>query len=531
MQLETLDATARDYIRELETSYEQRIKELQIKFDADIKELQFKYIVIKEQYDLLVYKKFARSAEQLLADKTQPLLFTEEGEKTETPKEKIELTEVKSYKRHKKGRKPIAANIQRRDTVIDLPDSEKTCACGAELTKIGEETSEKLQITPPEIYVERIVRPKYACRNCEGTEDEGKPAVRIMPAAPSIIPKSIVSPSLLSCIMIQKYEDHLPFYRQEKQFKSIGIAISRQDMCNWQQKAFEKLPPLFRLLKETIKTGPIMQMDETTLQVMGETGRSDTQKSYMWLALGGPVDKKVVLYEYHETRGGHNAKTFLEGYSGYLQTDGYDGYDSAVKDLPEIIHVGCFAHARRYFFEAAVIAEQEGTAKEGLEYIRMLYRIERALRKEKEDNKIDEETFVIKRKEKAGTVLNDFKNWLIQKVEGVPPNCLLGKAIRYSLNQWDKLVRYLESPYLTPDNNACENAVRPFVLGRKNWLFNKSPEGAESSCGMFSLIETAKLNGLVPRNYLLALFEKAPLASTQKSWEKLLPWNIFTPLN
>ena len=347
MQLETLDATVRDYIVEIETSYEQRIKELQIKFDADIKELQFKYLEIKERYDLLIYKKFVRSAEQLLADKSQSLLFTEEGEKTEVAKEKDELTEIKSFKRKKKGRKPLAANIQRRDIIIDIPDSEKTCACGAQLTKIGEETSEKLQITPPEIYVERTVRPKYACRNCEGTEDEEKATVRIMPVVPSIIPKSIVSASLLCYIMIQKYEDHLPFYRQEKQFKSIGIVISRQDMCNWQQKAYEKLSPLFVLLKEIIKTGPIMQMDETTLQVMGEAGRSDTQKSYMWLALGGPVDKKVALYEYHESRGGHNAKTFLEGYRGYLQTDGYDGYDAAVKDMPEIIHVGCFSHYPR----------------------------------------------------------------------------------------------------------------------------------------------------------------------------------------
>ena len=158
-----------------------------------------------------------------------------------------------------------------------------------------------------------------------------------------------------------------------------------------------------------------------------------------------------------------------------------------------------------------------------------MYQIENELREEQEEQKKSNEEFLLKRKEQAEPVLTDFKTWLLNQVDLVPPSCLLGKAIRYSLNQWDKMVRYLESPYLTPDNNACENAIRPFVLGRKNWLFNQTPEGAESSCGMYSLIETAKVNGFVPLYYLMALFKKAPLASTPDDWEKLLPWNIFTP--
>ena len=162
-----------------------------------------------------------------------------------------------------------------------------------------------------------------------------------------------------------------------------------------------------------------------------------------------------------------------------------------------------------------------------MEYIGKLYQIERELRDEKEDKKITDEEFVIKRKIKAEPVLSNFKAWLLKEVDGVPPNCLLGKAIGYSLNQWDKLIRYLESPFLTPDNNASENAIRPFVLGRKNWLFNQTPGGAESSCGMYSLIQTAKQNGLVAREYLMKLFEEAPYASTKEDWEKLLPWNLF----
>ena len=533
MQLDALDATAVNIINEIIRNYEQQIKEINAQHEqqcqslqAGLQEYHHKYLIIKEQYELLIYKRFVRSAEQLKADESQMLLFTEGEAKSESTKETIEYTDVKTHKRNKKGRKAIDPKIERIQKIIDIPDSEKTCACGAELTRIGQESSEKLVIIPMKVYVEQTIRPKYACRNCEGTEDEDKPTVRIMPAEPAIIPQSIASPGLLSCIMIQKYEDHLPFYRQEKQFSTIGVKISRQDMCNWQHKVYLFLLPLFILFKQIIKTGPVIKMDETTLQVIKEEGRNYTDKSYMWLARGGPPDKTIVLYEYRTTRAGENAKGLLKGYTGYLQTDGYEGYDAAIKEMPGIIHVGCFAHARRYFFEAAAITKENGTAKEGMEYIRKLYQIEKELRAEIENEKITAEDFLKKRKKQTEPVLNDFKAWLLKEVDGVPPVCLLGKAIRYSLNQWDKLIRYLESPYLTPDNNDSENAIRPFVLGRKNWLFNQTAGGAESSCGMYTLIETAKKNGLIARDYLMELFEKAPYASSSEDWEKLLPWNV-----
>jgi transposase len=516
MQVETLDATVQEYINELKANYDQQINEL-----------QNKYLEIKEQLDLLTYKRFGRSAELLLADTKQSLLFefvTENPEETEKDKPE-ELQTVSSFTRKKPGRKPLSPHLQREEKTIDISEDEKTCACGAVLSRIGEETSEKLHIIPPRIYVEKTIRPKYACRVCEGTEDEEKRTVRIAPVEPSIIPKSIVSPSMLSTIVTQKFEMHLPYYRQEKQFEQIGVTISRQDMTNWQQQAYNRLTPLFTLLKETVKSGPVLQMDETTVQVMGEEGRLDTQKSYMWLARGGPPGKTVVWYEYHPTRSAYNAKEFLNGYSGYLQTDGYEGYDAAVKGMDSIIHVGCFAHARRKFFEAAKINKESRSATEGINHIRKLYVIEGELRKQNKDT----DTFLNERKARAGPVLEKFKGWLSKREKEVPPTHLLGKAIHYSLAQWDKMVAYLESPYLTPDNNACENAIRPFVLGRKNWLFSQSPKGAESSCGMFTLIETAKQNGLVPFQYLMMLFEKAPLAVSVEGWKKLLPWNIFTP--
>jgi len=256
---------------------------------------------------------------------------------------------------------------------------------------------------------------------------------------------------------------------------------------------------------------------------MGEENRSDIQKSCMWLARGGPPDKQIALYRYRQTKGGYHARNFLEGFKGYLQTDGSEIYDAAVAGLSEIIQVGCFAHARRKFFEASKATKTPKSAEEGIKHIRKLYEIENNLR----ELRLAQDVFVIERKKLAQPVLLDFHKWLNKRANEVLPSCSLGKAVSYTLKQWDKLIKYLESPYLTPDNNASENAIRPFVLGRKNWLFNKSPKGADSSCGMYSLIETAKLNGIEPIKYLNELFEKAPRAVSTEDWEKLLPWNIF----
>ena len=495
---------------------------------AYIAELEQEVFLLKERLDLLLYKRFERSSERNLTNEQQELPFAEEAESEETQipadTNENEKQEVKSYARKKPGRKPIDDALPRQELLVDIPEDEKTCACGASLTRIGEETSEKLEIIPPSMYVLRTVRPKYACRSCEGTEDEEEPAVRMAPVPPTIIPRSIASASLLSYILIQKYQDHLPFYRQEKQFQRIGVQISRQDMSNWQRQAYDRLEPLFDLMKRTLKSGPVMRMDETTTQVMGEEGRTDTQKSYMWLARGGPPGKTVAWYEYHPTRGHEHAKAMLEGFSGHLQTDGYEGYDKAVAGREDIVHVGCFAHARRKFFEASKVTKTPQSAEEGLKYIRKLYELEEELRKKN----LEDGDFLAQRKEQAEPILAAFRGWLEKRVDAVPPSVLLGQAIRYTLNQWDKLVAYLESPYLTPDNNLSENAIRPFVLGRKNWLFNKSPEGAESSCGIYSLIETAKQNGVEPLLYLRKLFEECPKAESPGDWEKLLPWNMFT---
>ena len=535
--IQITDTTVINYINELKTNYEHQIHKLKNKAIL----FENKYLEIKERYDLLIYKRFMRSAEQF-TDNKQQQLFTPEAEAVEdVPSEdekestaNSEVTEVKSYTRNKPGRKPINPDIPREEKIIDIPEEDKKCACGADLAKIGEETNEKLHIIAPRIYVVKTIRPKYACRHCEGVEEEGeKPTVKIAPIEPTIIPRSIASPSLLSTVFIGKFEDHNPYYRQEKQFERIGVEISRQDMSNWQQLVYKALLPLVLIIKNLIKSGPFIQMDETSVQVMSnyklneekpeEKKTRNIETAWMWLARGGPPDQKVIWYEYHESRGGKHAKEILEGYSGYLQTDGYEAYDSAVKDNPQIIHVGCFAHARRKFFEASKASKNNKSAEEGIKHIRKLYMLEDKLRSEK----LTDEEFVKKRKKEAAPILEEFKSWLLKRANEVPPENLMGKAINYSLRQWDKMTAYLESCHLTPDNNACERAIRPFVIGRKNWLMAGSPEGAKSSCAIYSLIETAKQNDIIPAHYLTALFEKAPYAKSSEDWEKLLPWNIF----
>jgi len=491
---------------------------------------EIKYTELKEKYDLVVFRKFGRSTESLQINNGQPSLFSEESETSavqntgdEQPSESAnEAQKIGSYTRAKAGRKPLDEKLPRTEVIIDIPEEDKLCACGTELVRIGEEVSERLQVIPPRIYVERIIRPKYACRNCEGSSDEDKPAVRVSPSPASIIPGSIVTPGLLAFIITNKYVDHLPFYRQEKKFERIDISISRQNMSNWQQQVYKKLEPLFDLLKCHVKSGPVMQMDETPVQVMGESEREDTQQSYMWLARGGPPEKPAIMYEYRETRAAKHIHDFLTGFTGYLQTDGYEGYNSALKSYPGIIHVGCFAHARRKFFEAAKVSKKAGSAEEGMKYIRKLYEVESDLRKKE----LTPDEFLAERKERSTPILEKFRAWLDNRALQVPPSLALGKAIHYTLGQWEKLIAYLESPYLTPDNNACENAIRPFVLGRKNWLFAGSPDGAKSSCGMYSLVETSRQNGLDPEKYLTHIFDRCPHAKNKADWEALLPWNV-----
>ena len=498
------------------------LQRLVVQLQHDNKVLHSKAEVLEDELRLLRHKIFGRRSERFsVEDLRQSNLFDEAEYTIEEQTRKLSepAVEVSAYRRVKRGRKPLPADLPREEVVHDIPEEEKICACGALLVRIGEETSEKLEIIPQQLKVIRHIRPKYACKKCEGTESEQ--AVKIAPVPPQIIPKSIATPGLLAYVMVSKFCDAIPFYRQEKLFRRIGIELSRVDFCNWAIQVARQCDPLIEVMLDEIRAGPVVQMDETPLQVMKELGRANTMKSYMWVMRGGPPENPVIVYRYHPTRGAKIPLGYLSEYEGYLQTDGYEGYEST-GSLPGIIHVGCWAHARRKFDEAAKASKKTGSAEEALGQIRKIYRIERELRSQE----LEPEVFMEKRKELVLPILEDFKEWLDTKALQVPPSTLLGKAVNYALNEWEKLLRYLDSPYLTPDTNLVENSIRPFVLGRKNWLFSGSPRGAHASATLFSLIETAKATGLEPYRYLRYVFTRLPFVRTASDYRALTPHHL-----
>jgi transposase len=425
--------------------------------------------------------------------------------------------------RGKRGRRPIPADLPRVEIVHDLLESEKVCPCGAVLVRIGEEVSEKLDIVPAKIQVIRHIRPKYACRTCEGVEDDG-PTVKTAPMPPQIIPQGIVTPGLLAHITVAKYADALPLYRQEDQFMRLGLDISRGTLAGWMIRVAKACEPLIDLIIAEIRSGPIVNMDETTVQVLAEPGRANTTKSYMWVARGGTPGKPVVLFRYHPTRAGSVAAEILGDFKGYLQTDGYSGYE-ALGEREGLRHLGCLAHVRRKFVEIEKSAGKKakgGTAHAVLDLIGKLYSVEHQAEKQK----LDSEQIKALRAEKSRPILDKLKALLDARIATTPPKSLLGKAIGYALKQWGRLLVYLEDGRLRPDNNLAENAIRPFAVGRKNWLFSGHPRGADASATLYSLIETAKANDLEPYRYLRHLFEHLPTAASDAQRKALLPQYI-----
>jgi transposase len=484
--------------------------------------LQKEVAVLHDELRILRHRIFGRRSERYSPEEQkQSGLFDEaDGQQAATPQEATQaVIPVAAHSRAKPGRRPLPADLPREEVVHDIPEEEKRCSCGQPLVRIDEEASEKLDIIPAQLKVIRHIRPKYACPNCEGHGSEHP--VKCAPMPPQLIERGIATPGLLAFILTSKFCDAVPFYRQERQFERIGIELPRGDFCNWAVQVGRRCDPLMQIFLDEIRAGPAVQMDETRLQVMKEHGRADTAQSFMWVLRGGPPEKPVIVYRYHPTRSASVPLEYLRGYTGFLQTDGYDGYEE-VGALPGVTHVGCWAHARRKFDEAAKASKNGGSAHEAVGRIAKLYAAERELRA----LQLPADEFLTRRKTKVLPILESFKGWLDSKATQVLPSALLGKAIGYTLNEWSKLVRYLYSPYLTPDTNHIENAIRPFVVGRKNWLFSGSPLGAHASATLYSLIETAKANGIEPYRYLRYIFAKLPLAKDREDFLRLTPQGL-----
>ena len=484
---------------------------------------------LQEKYKSLQRMLYGKKSEKLTPeDEHQMRLFNESedgySEEEQPEKQAAETTEVKNHSRKKRGRKPLPDYIDREEIIHDLSDEEKACpCCGTERPVIGEETTEEFDIIPPKMIVNKHIRKKYGPCTCEEFEDKEIPEIKKAAMPPRLIPQGIASAGLVAYTVTAKFCDALPFYRQSKIFERLDIELSRATLCNWSMLAAEKCKPLIDLMIEEIKGGPVIRMDETSLQVLKEPGRKAESKSYMWVFMGYTAENKpLLLYQYHPTRSGEVPDKFLKDYSGYLQTDGYAGYNKAA-DKNDIIHVGCLAHARRYFENAYKLNKKSKVGHKGLDYIQKIYAIEKKLR----EADLDVVKFIKTRRKEVTPVLDAFYNWLQSQVDSVAPKSKAGEAIRYTLDEWEKLNKYLDHFLLTPDNNLTENAIRPFVMGRKNWLFSNTPRGAHSSSVLYSLIESAKANGLEPYKYLRYIFDQLPLVETRDGYRALLPDRVI----
>jgi len=475
-------------------------------------QLESRILTLQEQLNLALARRYAASSEKISPD--QYRLFDEAETDTEVEWEDDKII-VPAHTRQKGGRKKLPESLPRVDVVHELSEEERICPHdGATLAEIGAVTSEQLDIVPAKIQVIRHIRKQYACKcgQCIKTA--------ALPKQP--IPKSMASPGLLAHIAVSKYQDALPLYRQETILRRIGVDLPRVTLANWMIQVGILIQPLINLLRERLVEYDIIQMDETTVQVLKEPGKQAQSKSYIWVQRGGPPDQPVVLYDYDPGRSAAVPQRLLGDFKGYLQADAYTGYNAVVA-ANGLTRIGCMAHARRKFTDAIKAQgrnKKRGQADRGLALIRKLYRIERQARQLKPPERY------ARRQKHARPVFDELRTWLEVTLPQIAPSSATGQALNYLHNEWDRLIRYLDDGRLEIDNNLAENAIRPFVIGRRNWLFSTSVKGVKASANLYSLIECAKINGLEPYAYLRYVFTELPKAGSVEAIEALLPGDL-----
>lgn len=491
-----------------------RLQEQLAAKSATISERDQKISVLTDQIRHLLSKRFGPSSEKTAVD--QLGLFNEAEELTAEVVEaqQEECVTVEEHKRKKKPRVGIPDHLPREEIIYDLAEEDKYCPHdGTPLKPFGSEDHEQIEIIPAQINALVHKRLKYTCPCCNQhivTAEKPKQPIE----------KSIAGPGLLAYIATQKYADALPLYRQTELFKRIGIEIDRTNMANWMIKCGQLVQPLINLLIDRLHMQPYIHMDETTLQVLDEPGKTAQSKSYMWV-MASTGEEPVRIFHYADNRGQRVPLELLSTDNQAIVVDGYEWYQKAC-DNYGITRLGCWAHARRKFKEAQALQKKGKTGKsdQALAFINKLYAIERKTKDDPPDKRHQV------RQEMASPILENLKTWLDKSLLNVAPKTKLGKALVYLNNQWDRLVGYLEDGCYPIDNNAAERAIRPFAIGRKNWMFSKSQAGAKASANLYSLVETAKANGLNSYEYLKLIFKELPNAKCVEDIERLLPWQV-----
>ena len=492
---------------------------------AEIKQITIDYNWALEQLKLSKKKIYGASAEKIAADYGQISFFNEaEAERTPMlPEPKIEDVVRKSHKKKKRSTKEIYKNLEVVEKIYELPKEEQVCPkCDSEMTFMRWEIKNEIKIIPAQAQLIVHKKAVYVCKNCDKNGIEG--SFKTAESTLSLIEKSLVSPSLMAWIMNQKFCLALPLYRQEQELKCMGINLSRQTMSNWMITGARLLKPLYDALHQNLVSRSILHADETTLEVLNLSDRDKPLNAYMWVYRTSRCEKRsIVLYDYEEGRSGDYAKDFLKGFSGYLHCDGWSGYDK----VEHIKRVGCLVHLRRYFANALEVQEDKRDystdAGKGFLLIEKIFKAERVNPdKPSEKTKYTEAEIAEIRKTVQPQLLKDFFDFCKEYQGRGLPKSLTGTAVNYALNQKETFMTFLDDPKLELSNNAAERAVKPFVISRKNFLFCNTPNGANSSAVIFSIIETAKENGLKPYEYLEFLFENIRIGNDVA---ELVPWS------
>ncbi len=481
--------------------------------------------LLLEKIDYLTQKLFGTSSEKTKDIKGQINLFDEAEQEADIDPEIPVITVPEHTRKKKSTHEELFKGVPSRDEVISLPEDQRKCTeCGAALEPIGKEfVRHEFRFTPAKGEVINIYRETYKCPQCSTANAMAENIKFVKAHVPdALIPNSYASESVVAWVMYQKFANAMPLYRQEMDWKQLGVLFTRATLANWIiYCAGHYFQPMYDYFHRQLLQRKYLMADETRIQVLKEPDRNPETDSFMWLFRSGEDGlPPIILYHYTETRAKYNAVSFLDGFSdGYLETDGYQGYNN----LTGIKRCSCWAHTRRYFIEAVPKGKQydySNPAVQGVQFCSKLFEYERISQSKKHSYE-QRKTY---RLEKEKPVLDAFWTWLEQQKP--TKGTRFEKAVNYALNRKDTLMTYLEDGHCSISNNLSENAIRPFTVGRKNWLFSASPKGASASATVYTMVEMAKANDLNVYKYLAYLLEHRPNADmSDEQLEDLAPWN------